>query len=102
MKYLSIVWCLCTSYAFIDTSTGAYEEEEEAYAEEEEEPCINCTNCANCTNQGKLIPMQALLVQDGNDTIAIYFIQGTLPIPSFYLASFYLSKSFYSSPLSES
>ena len=49
-------------YLFIDASTGGYEEEGD-YEEEEEEPCTNCTNCANCTNQGKLIPMQALLVQ---------------------------------------
>ena len=51
MKYLSIAWCLCTLYVFIDASADAYEEEEEVYEEEEEE---NCTNCTNCTNQGKL------------------------------------------------
>ena len=90
---------MCTLYVFIDASTDAYEEEEEVYEEEEEE---HCANCANCTNQGKLIPLQEILVQASKDTLAIYFIQGTLPIPSFYLASFYLSKSFYSLPLSES
>ena len=52
MKYLSIVWCLCTSYVFIDASTEGYEEEGD-YEEEEEE------NFDHCTNQGKLIPMQA-------------------------------------------
>ena len=56
MKYLSIVWCLCTLYVFIAASTDAYEEEGD-YEEEEE-------HFDNCTNQGKLIPMQAILVQD--------------------------------------
>ena len=54
------MWWLCIPYLFIDASTDAYEDEE-VYEEEEEE---HCTNCANCTNQGKLIPMQAILVQD--------------------------------------
>ena len=70
MKYLSIVWCLCTSYVFIDASTEGYEEEGD-YEEEEEESCTNCTNCVNCTNQGKLIPMQDILVQASQDTLAI-------------------------------
>ena len=47
---------MCTSYLFIDASTEGYEEEE-VYEEEEEE------HFDNCTNQGKLIPMQPLLVQ---------------------------------------
>ena len=51
MKYLSIVWCMCASYVFLDASTEGYEEEGDYEEEEEEEPC---TNCANCTNQGKL------------------------------------------------
>ena len=59
-------WWLCTLYVFIDASTDAYEEEEEVYTEEEEEPCLNCINCTNCTNQGKLT-----LVQASKDTIAI-------------------------------
>ena len=67
---LRIVWWLCIPYLFIDASTDAYEEEGD-YEEEEKE---HCTNCANCTNQGKLIPMQAILVQASKDTIAIYFI----------------------------
>ena len=50
-------------FDFIDASTDAYEDEEEVYQEEEEEPCANCTNCAN---QGKLI-----LVQASKDTIVI-------------------------------
>ena len=65
---------MCTSYEFIDASTDVNEEEEEVYTEEEEEACLNCINCANCTNQGKLIPMKALLVQDSKETLAIYFI----------------------------
>ena len=70
MKYLSIVWCLCIPYLFIDASTDAYEEEE-VYEEEEEEACANCTNCANRTNQGKLIPMQALLAQANTNASSI-------------------------------
>ena len=66
MKYLSIVWCLCTSYVLIDASTEGYEEEGN-YEEEEEE------HFDNCTNQGKLIPMQAILVQASKDTIAVLF-----------------------------
>ena len=57
LDYLSIVWWLLSSYPCIDPSTGGYEEEEEnIYGEEEE-------HFDHCTNQGKLIPMQALLVQ---------------------------------------
>ena len=62
---------MCIPYLFIDASTDAYEEEE-VYEEEEEE---HCANCANCTNQGKLIPMQAILVQTSKDTIAIYLFR---------------------------
>ena len=58
---------MCTPYLFIDASTEGYEEEEGDYEEEEE-------HFDNCTNQGKLIPMQAILVQASKDTIAIYFI----------------------------
>ena len=74
MQYLSIVWWLCIPYEFIDASTNAYEEEGDYEEEKEEEPCANCTNCVNCTNQGKLIPMEALLVQTSKDPLAIYFI----------------------------
>ena len=48
---------MCIPYSFIDASTEGYEEEGD-YEEEEEE------HFDNCTNQGKLIPMQAILVQD--------------------------------------
>ena len=80
-------------YLFIDASTEGYEEE--VYEEEQEEHCANCANCANCTNQGKLIPMQALLVQDSKDTLANLFIQGTFPIPSLILQSFTFLKSLF-------
>ena len=43
-------------YLFIDASTEGYPEEEVIYEEEEE-------HFDQYTNQGKLIPMQALLVQ---------------------------------------
>ena len=45
-----------TSYPFIDASTKEYQEEE-VYFEEEEE------NFDHCTNQGKLIFLQATLMQ---------------------------------------
>ena len=56
IEYLRIVWWLCIPYLFIDASTEGYKEEEGDYEEEEE-------HFDHCTNQGKLIPMQALLVQ---------------------------------------
>ena len=57
LEYISIVWWLLSLYSSIDASTGIYEEEEEnIYGEEEK-------HFDHCTNQGKLIPMQALLVQ---------------------------------------
>ncbi len=45
-----------TSYPFIDASTEGHEEEEVFYEEEEE-------NFDHCTNQGKLLLMQAILLQ---------------------------------------
>ena len=48
MKNLSIAWCLCTLYEFIDASTERDYEEEGDYEEEEED------HCTTCTNQGKL------------------------------------------------
>ena len=45
------------SYSFIDASTGDYQEEEVFYQEEEEE------YFDHFTNQGKLIPLQASLLQ---------------------------------------
>jgi hypothetical protein len=46
---------IVSSYPFIDASSGDYEEEEVIYEEEED-------HFDNCTNQGKLLPMQALLM----------------------------------------
>ena len=68
---------MCIPYLFIDASPEDYPEEENIYEEEEvyeEEEEEHCANCANCTNQGKLIPMQALLVQDSKDTLCNLFI----------------------------
>ena len=48
---------MCIPYLFIDASTEGYEEEEGDYEEEEE-------HFDHGTNQGKLIPLQAILVQD--------------------------------------
>ena len=86
-------------YVFIDASTDAYEEEEEAYEEEEEK---HCANCANCTNQGKLIPMQAILVQASQDTIASYLFREPYQSQVFILQAFIYQSLFYSWPLSES
>ena len=58
---------MCIPYLFIDASTEGYEEEGD-YEEEEE-------HFDNYTNQGKLIPMQAILVQASKDTIAIYLFR---------------------------
>ena len=48
---------IVSSYSFIDASTGDYQEEEVFYQEEEQE------NFDHITNQGKLLPMQARLMQ---------------------------------------
>ena len=66
---------IVTSYPFIDASTEGYEEEEVFYEEEEE-------NFDHCTNQGKLLPMQALLMQSARYHGNIVYL-GTLPIPTF-------------------
>ena len=75
-------------YSSIDASTEGYEEEEENIYGEEEEPCANCTNCAHCTNQGKLIPMQAILVQASKDTIALYLFR------ELYQSQVFISQAF--------
>ena len=48
---------IVSSYSFIDTSTGDYQEEEVFYQEEEQE------NFDHLTNQGKLTLLQGSLVQ---------------------------------------
>ena len=63
-------------YLFLDASTAGYEEEEGDYEEEEE-------HFDHCTNQGKLIPMQARLVQDSKDTLANLFYLGNFTNPKF-------------------
>ena len=85
---------------FLDASTEGYEEQEEVYEEEE---AGQCTNCANCTNQGKLIPMQATLVQVSKAPLQFIYL-GHLTNPKLLLlqAFIYSSKVFYSLPLSES
>ena len=85
LEYISIVWWLLSLYSSIDASTGIYEEEEENIYEEEEEHFDQYTNQGKllpwasyyheqAITMSKLIPMQALLVQDSKDTLAIYFI----------------------------
>ena len=87
LKYCLVLVCPCV---FLDASTEGYEEQEEIYKEEEEEPC---TNCANCTNQGKLIPMQAILVQASKGTIAIYLFREPYQSQVFTLQAFTFSYS---------
>ena len=72
---------MCTSYVFIDASTEGYEEEGD-YEEEEEE------HFDHYTNQGKLIPMQAILVQASKDTMAIYLFREPYQSQVFILQAF--------------
>ena len=91
LKYCLVI---VTPYSFLAASTEDYEEGD--YEEEEEE------HFDNCTNQGKLIPMQAILVQASKDTIAIYLFREPYLSQVLILQAFtYFSKVFYSSPLSE-
>ena len=88
-KYcLVIVYPVCI---FIDASTEEYEEEEGDYEEEEE-------HFDNCTNQGKLIPMQAILVQASKDPITIYLFREPYQSQVFTLQpfTFLFIKVFYS------
>ena len=88
LKYCLVLVCPCV---FLDASTEGYEEQEEIYEEEEEG---QCTNCANCTNQGKLIPMQAILVQVSKAPLQFIYL-GHLTNPKFILQAFiYFSKVF--------
>ena len=80
---------MCIPYLFIDASTEEYEEEEGDYEEEEE-------HFDNCTNQGKLIPMQAILVQASKDTIAIYLFREPYQSQVFILQAFtYIYQSIF-------
>ena len=72
---------MCIPYLLIDASTEEYEEEEGDYEEEEE-------HFDNCTNQGKLIPMQAILVQASKDTIATYLFREPYQSQVFILQAF--------------
>ena len=85
---------IVSSYSFIDASTGDYEEEEVFYQEEEQE------NFDHITNQGKLLPMQARLMQtillaslysckvQSSTRARHHYILLYEPIPSFYFTSF--------------
>ena len=80
---------MCTLYIIIDASADAYEEGEEDYAEEEEEPCANCTNCVNCTTQGKQI-----LEQASKDTIASYLLRTPYKSQVFKFQAFIYQSTF--------
>ena len=75
---------IVTSYPFIDASTEDYKEEEVIYEKEEE-------HFDNYTTQGKLLPIQAPLIQaiPLQDTLTILLCLRICPSPSFYLAIFY-------------
>ena len=99
MKYLSIVWCWCISYVFIDASTEGYEEEGD-YEEEEEE------HFDNCTNQGKLYQCKLPYTSFGyvlQDPLTIYLFREPYSSQVFTLQAFnyFFTKVFYSWPLSE-
>ena len=81
---------MCIPYLFIDASPKDYPEEENIYEEEE--------HFDQYTNQGKLIPMQAIVRECKMHLHFIYL--GNLTNPKF-LPCKLLSKYFYSSPLSE-
>jgi hypothetical protein len=90
---------IVSSYSFIDASTEDYQEEEVFYQEEEQE------HFDHTTNQGKLLPMQARLMQ-AIISCKLTILQGSLvqsstrarhhyillyePIPSFLLYKLYL------------
>ena len=71
---------MCTSYSFIDASNEGYEEEE-VYEEEE--------NFDHLTNQGKLLSMQAMLVQASKDTIATQLFREPYQSQVFIVQAFY-------------
>ena len=92
---------IVSSYSCIDVSTGEYQEEEGFYPEEEE-------NFDHLNNQGKLTPMQALLLQANilakcqalpeQGTLTYYFMLHDPSFPSFILTSFalFIKVCFYS------
>ena len=71
---------MCTSYSFIDASTEGYEEED-IYEEEGD-------HFDHQPNQGKLLSMQAMLVQASKDTIAIYLFREPYQSRVFILQAF--------------
>ena len=74
---------MCIPYLFIDASTEEYEDEAEVYEEEEE-------HFDNSTNQGKLIPMQAIIVKASKDTIAIYLFREPYQSQVFILQALFI------------
>ena len=85
---------MCIPYLSIDASTEEYEEEEGDYEEEEE-------HFDNCTNQGKLIPMQAILVQDAIATLFLFREPYQSQVFTLQAFTFLFIKVFYSWPLSK-
>ena len=85
---------MCIPYLFIDASTEEYEDEADVYEEEEE-------HFDNGTNQGKLIPMQAIVRHCKTPLQFIYL--GNLTNPKFLSCKllFLFIKVFYSWLLSE-
>ena len=74
---------IVTSYTFIDASTEGYEEEEVFYEEEE-------GHFDQYSNQGKLLPMQALLMQSARYSCHILLFKNFVQTQVFILQSFTL------------
>ena len=79
---------MCTSFVIKDASANEEYQEEEFCTEEGEEE-----NFDHLTNQGKLLSMQAMLVQASKDTIAIYLF--SLTNPKFWSCKLVIIKSFF-------
>ena len=81
---------IVSSYSYIDASAGEYQEEEGFYPEEEEE------DFDHLNSQGKLTPLQVLLLQDNtlakckahHDQGITHLLYVHDPISQFYFTSF--------------
>ena len=75
---------MCTLFVIKDVSANEEYQEEEFYTKAGEEE-----NFDHLTNQGKLLSMQAMLVQTSKDTIAIQLFREPYQSQVFILQTFY-------------